>query len=242
MIKKITLVTGAGRGIGEETAVKFLKNGHFVYFLVHKKNQKLYLERKLNKFNSYKIFQGDLTDRIFINHISKKIKYCDNLVNNAAITNKKFFTEVSENEFDNLINVNLKSVFLLSQIFSKKMIKNKINGNIINLSSQLGHVGAYNRSIYCVSKFGIEGLTKSIALDLAKHNIRVNSISPTKVITHKNEEKIYKKRINLIKNKIPIKKFPTAKEIASVIFFVCENSETMTGSNLRVDGGWTAGR
>ena len=79
-------------------------------------------------------------------------------------------------------------------------------------------------------------------LDLAKYDIKVNSVSPTKTITHKNEEKFHKKRLNLIKKKIPIQKFPTSSEIANAIFFICENSKTMTGSNLRIDGGWTAGR
>lgn len=242
MKKKITIVSGAGRGIGEETGLHFLKNGHFVYFLVHKKSQKKYLLKKIKKFKNFEVIEGDLTDKNFLKRIDKKIKYCNNLINNAASTNKKFFTKVSEKDFDNLININLKSVFFMSQIFAKKMIKKKISGNIVNLSSQLGHIGAYNRSIYCSTKFGIEGLTKSIALDLAKYDIKVNSVSPTKTITHKNEEKFHKKRLNLIKKKIPIKKFPTSSEIANAIFFICENSKTMTGSNLRIDGGWTAGR
>ena len=242
MKKKITIVSGAGRGIGEETGLHFLKNGHFVYFLVHKKSQKKNLLKKIQKFRDFDVIDGDLTNKNFLKKIDKKIKYCTNLINNAASTNKKFFTKVSEKDFDDLININLKSVFLISQIFAKKMIKNKIRGNIINLSSQLGHIGAYNRSIYCATKFGIEGLTKSIALDLAEFDIKVNSVSPTKTITHKNEEIYHRKRINVIKNKIPIKKFPTVREIAKTIFFICENSKTMTGSNLRIDGGWTAGK
>ena len=228
MRKKITLVTGAGRGIGEETAIKFLENGHFVYFIIHKKSQKASLKKRISNYESFKIFDGDLTKKAFLNKLSNEINYCDNLINNAASTNKKEFTKVSEKDFESLIKINLKSVFLMSQIFAKKMIKNKISGNIVNLSSQLGHIGAFNRSIYCLTKFGIEGLTKSIALDLAKYGIKVNSVSPTKTITHKNEEKFHKKRLDLIK-KIPIQQFSTSTEIANAIFFICENSKTMTG-------------
>ena len=242
MRKKITLVTGAGRGIGEETAIKFLENGHFVYFIIHKKSQKALLKKRIRNYKSFKIFHGDLTKKAFLNKLNNEIDYCDNLINNAASTNKKEFIKVSEKDFENLIKINLKSVFLMSQIFAKKMIKNKISGNIVNLSSQLGHIGAFNRSIYCLTKFGIEGLTKSIALDLAKYGIKVNSVSPTKTITHKNEEKFHKKRLDLIKKKIPIQQFPTSLEIANSIYFICENSKTMTGSNLRIDGGWTAGK
>ena len=242
MKKKITLVTGAGRGIGEETAIKFLENGHFVYFIIHKKSQKASLKKRISKYKNFKIFDGDLTKKTFLNKLSSEIDYCDNLINNAASTNKKEFTKVSEIDFENLVKINLKSVFFMSQIFAKKMIKKKISGNIVNLSSQLGHIGAYNRSIYCLTKFGIEGLTKSSALDLAKHNIKVNSVSPTKTITHKNEEKFQRKRLNLIKKKIPINKFPTPREIADIIYFLCENSKTITGSTIKIDGGWTAGK
>ena len=242
MRQKITLVTGAGRGIGEETAIKFLENGHFVYFIIHKKSQKLSLIKRIEKFKNFKIFEGDLTKKAFLSKLSNQIDYCDNLINNAASTNKKKFTKVSEKDFENLVKINLKSVFFMSQIFAKKMIRNKISGNIVNLSSQLGHMGAFNRSIYCLTKFGIEGLTKSSALDLAKYNIKVNSVSPTKTITHKNEEKFQRKRLNLIKKKIPINKFPTSREIANMIYFLCENSKTITGSTIKIDGGWTAGK
>ena len=148
MTQKITLVTGAGRGIGEETAIKFLENGHFVYFIIHKKSQKASLIKRIEKYKNFKIFEGDLTKKTFLNKLSNQIDYCDNLINNAASTNKKKFTKVSEKDFENLIKINLKSVFFMSQIFAKKMIKKKISGNIVNLSSQLGHIGAFNSSIF----------------------------------------------------------------------------------------------
>ena len=243
-MKKITLITGAGRGIGKEIALKFAEEKHTLYLLVQKKEQKkelikIFNQKKIKLF----IFVGDLKNKKFIKSLDKKILKVDNLINNAAIANNKYFTEVNNKELNNIIDVNLKATFELSQIFSKKMIKKKIKGNIINISSQLGHIGAYNRTAYCMTKFGIEGLTKSMALDLAKYKIRVNSVSPTKTIVNPNELKKTKKRLNKIKSKIPLGKFSTAEEIAGITFFLTTDiANSITGTSIIVDGGWTAGK
>ncbi len=123
------------------------------------------------------------------------------------------------------------------------MIKNKIKGCIIGLSSQLAHVGAFNRSIYCMTKFGLEGLTKAMAMDLGKYGIRVNTVSPTKTIINNNELSRKKKRLNIIKSKIPLKKFSTIEEIASIVYFLTtESASSITGTSILSDGGWTAGK
>ena len=123
------------------------------------------------------------------------------------------------------------------------MIKNRIKGNIINISSQLGHVGGYNRTAYSMTKFGIEGLTKSMAMDLGKYGIRVNTVAPTKTIVNQEERSRTKKRLNLIKNKIPLRKFSTTKEIASIVYFLTTNSSSsITGTSIISDGGWTSGK
>ena len=243
-MKKITLITGAGRGIGKEIALKFSEKGHILYLLVAGKKQKEDLIKILNKKNiQFYILVGDLKKLSFIKSLDKKIKKIDNLVNNAAIRNTKYFTNVNSKELENIIDVNLKSIFELSKMFAKKMIKNKIKGNIINISSQLGHVGAYNRTAYCMTKFGLEGLTKSMALDLAKHGIRVNTIAPTKTIVNPEELIKNKKRLNIIRNKIPLKKFSTTKEIAGIVYFLTSDAaNSITGSSIISDGGWTAGK
>ena len=212
--------------------------------LVQKKEQKKELIKIFNqKKIKFFIFVGDLKNKKFIKSLDKKILKVDNLINNAAGANTKYFTEVNSTELNNIIDVNLKATFELSQIFSKKMIKKNIRGNIINISSQLGHTGAYNRTAYCMTKFGVEGLTKSMALDLAKHGIRVNSISPTKTIVNSEELKNTKKRLNIIKRKIPMGKFSTVKEIAGIAFFLTsEIANSITGTSIISDGGWTAGK
>jgi NAD(P)-dependent dehydrogenase (short-subunit alcohol dehydrogenase family) len=243
-MKQITLITGAGRGIGKEIALKFASENHDLILLVLKMKQKNELNKifKKKKINC-KIFVGDLKNIKFINSLSLKIKKINNLVNNAALANTKHFTKVSNRELTDLIDVNLKAPFLLSQIFAKKMIKNKIKGSIIHVSSQLGHTGAYNRSIYCMSKFGLEGLNKSIAMDLGRYGIRSVTVAPTKTIVNQVERIKTKKRLNIIKKKIPLRKFSTTKQIANIVFFLTtDKSVSITGSSILSDGGWTAGK
>ncbi len=239
---KKTLITGAGRGIGLSIAEKFYNENHSLVLLVKDKIQKKILEKKFDN-KIVKIFFGDLSDYNFIKKVSKKITYVDNLVNNAATRNGDHFHKVRKKDFDHLINLNFKSLFFLTQIFTKKMIKKKIKGSIINLSSQLGHVGAYNRTAYCASKFAVEGFTKAAALDLGKYGIRINTIAPTKTIVNEKELLFTKKRLAIIKNKIPSKKFTEKEDIAELCLFLTSSaSKNITGSSIKIDGGWTAGK
>lgn len=243
-MRKKTLITGAGRGIGEQIALKFGSEKHDLTLLIQKKEQYPNIMKKLKKYNiKVDCFIGDLKNQKFLDFLSKKVNKIDNLINNAALANTKHFLKVTHKELDDITNVNLKTIFKLSQIFSKKMIKNKIKGNIINISSQLGHVGGYNRTGYCMTKFGLEGLTKSMAMDLGKYGIRVNTVAPTKTIVNQEERQKTKKRLNLIRNKIPLRKFSTTKEIASIVYFLTtESSSSITGTSIISDGGWTAGK
>ena len=241
---KTTLITGAGRGIGEEIAMKFASENHNLILLVQKKKQYLNILKRTKKFDiDVNFYVGDLKSQKFLNFLNKKINKIDNLVNNAALANTKHFLEVTNKQLDDITNVNLKAIFKLSKIFAKKMVKKKITGNIINISSQLGHMGAYNRAAYCMTKFGLEGLTKSMAMDLGKYGIRVNTVAPTKTIVNPEELIKTKKRLKIIKNKIPLKKFSTTKEIASIVYFLTTDSaSSITGTSIISDGGWTAGK
>ena len=242
--RKKTLISGAGYGIGREIAEKFAKEKHDLYLLIRKKIEIKSLKLLEKKYGiKVKIFVGDLRNLKFINKLKQKIDYVHNVVNNAAMANTKYFTNVSEKDFKDLIDVNLRATFKISQIFSKKMIKKKIKGTIVSISSQLGHVGAYNRTLYCLSKFGLEGLTKSMALDLSKYGIRVVTVAPTKTLVRPDENKKTPGRLNIIKKKIPLNKFSTKSEIASIVYFLTSDSaQSITGTSIISDGGWTAGK
>ena len=242
MSNEITLITGAGSGIGLAIANKFYEENHTLVLLVKTLKQKKDLEKRYDK-KSVKIYHGDLSKNLFLNQISKKIGYVHNLINNAASRNDDHLFKVKKKDLDYLINLNFKSTFLMTQIFTKKMIKKKIKGSIINLSSQLGHIGAYNRTVYCSSKFAVEGFTKAAALDLGKYGIRINTIAPTKTIVNEKELLFTKKRLAIIKNKIPSKKFTEKEDIAELCLFLTSSaSKNITGSSIKIDGGWTAGK
>tara|TARA_E500000178_G_C17033495_1_gene761943 strand:- start:4451 stop:5194 length:744 start_codon:yes stop_codon:yes gene_type:complete len=243
MIRQKTLISGAGYGIGREIAEKFAKEKHDLFLLIRKKKEKSSLKLLEKKYGiKTNIFVGDLRNINFINKL-KKINYVHNVVNNAAMANTKFFINVSDKEFTDLVDVNLRATYKISQIFSKKMIKKKIKGSIISISSQLGHIGAYNRTLYCLSKFGLEGMTKSMALDLAKYGIRAVTVAPTKTLVRPFEQKKTPGRLNLIKKKIPLNKFSTKSEIASIVFFLTTSAaKSITGTSIISDGGWTAGK
>ena len=172
-----------------------------------------------------------------------KIKIIDILVNNAGTNIPEPFEKIKQSSMNYLIDLNLKAAFNVAQLVVKKMLKNKKrSGSIINMSSQLGHVGMIGRNVYNMTKFGIEGLTKGMGVELAKKNIRVNSVAPTFVETpmvkrfFKNNK--FKK---LVLGKIPMGKVATESDIATTVCFLASSASSMiTGTSIIIDGGWTA--
>ena len=244
MKRDTTLITGAGRGIGYVIAKKFASKNHNLILIIRNKNQKKKLIKLKEIYDiEIKILIGDLRNKNFFKRLKNKNFKISNIINNASGEDQKHFLKVSEKNLNDMIAINLKASFLISQIFIKKMIKNKIKGNLIFISSQLGHIGAYNRTIYCMTKFALEGLTKSLALDLGKYGIRVNAVAPTKTIISRNEIKNKKRKLDIIRKKIPLGKFSTTEEIASIVYFLTTKSAgSITGSSILSDGGWTAGK
>ena len=188
----------------------------------------------------------DVSNYDEVKSVFKEIKKIDILINNAGTNRPDHFIKIKKEDMDYVVDLNIKAAFHVAQMGAKIMIKSKnrksIGGSIINMSSQLGKVGAPIRSIYNMTKFGIEGLTRGMALDLAKNNIRVNSICPTFVETPlvKNFFKDNKFKKAVMDN-IPLGRLATESDIATAVVYLASNaSSMMTGSSLVIDGGWTA--
>ena len=244
---KTALVTGSGKGIGKACAIALAEAGANVIILSRTEKDLLIVQNKIKKLKkkcSY--YVCDVTNLKEIKKIFSEINKLDILVNNAGTNRPEYFTKIKRKDMSEVVDLNIKACFDIAQLATKVMLKSKNRkkngGSIINISSQLGKVGAPLRSVYNMTKFGIEGLTKGMAIDLAKHNIRVNSVCPTFVETPmvKKFFKDKKFKDSVIKN-IPLGKVATESDIASaVVYLASDAASMMTGSSLVIDGGWTA--
>ena len=242
--KKYALVTGAGKGLGRACSIALAEAGATVIGLSRTKSDLDKLEKDIKKVNGKIIkIQCDVMNYQDLKEKLNKIKIIDILVNNAGTNIPEPFEKIKQSSMNYLIDLNLKAAFNVAQLVVKKMLKNKKrSGSIINMSSQLGHVGMIGRNVYNMTKFGIEGLTKGMGVELAKKNIRVNSVAPTFVETpmvkrfFKNNK--FKK---LVLGKIPMGKVATESDIATTVCFLASSASSMiTGTSIIIDGGWTA--
>ena len=242
---KVVLVTGSSRGIGKEIAHSFLKSGAVVILTGRKitTNSKLrnQLKNYKNKFVLYDVdFRNIEEITKLYEFIFKKFKTLSILVNNAGETLVKKAIDIDIKEYDNLFNINLKSLFFLSSIFAKKIMQQKNKGVIVNISSQVAHVGGPLRSIYSATKGAVNSLTRSLALEWTSKKIRVVAVSPTFTKTEmmKNSSKNieFKKMIKTI----PAGRPATVNEIAAAVLYLSsDEAEIITGEVLRVDGGYS---
>ena len=239
---KTVFVTGGSRGIGKEVALKFAENGYNV--VINYVSSKTDVEALKSEFEGKGvkalIMQADVTDKTAIEELVKKAieKFgaIDVLVNNAGITRDNLLMRMSEEEFDKVIEINLKGTYIVTKAVTKYMMK-KRKGSIINLSSVVGVAGNAGQCNYAASKAGIIGFTKSIAKELASRNIRSNAVAPgfietdmTAVLSDEVKENIH--------NQIPLKRMGTAKEVANLIYFLgSDESAYITGQVINIDGG-----
>ena len=253
MFKKINLrsrtalVTGAGKGLGKACAIALAEAGAKVIIISRTLSDLTKVEKIIKKTKGSCLkFECDITDLNKFKNILKKIKRLDILVNNAGTNRPEHFTKVKKENMEYLVELNMKAAFNVAQLCTKKMVelknRKKAGGSIINMSSQLGRVGAPIRSVYNMTKFGIEGLTRGMSLDLAKDNIRVNTVCPTFVETPmvKNffKDKKFKKAMM---DNIPLGRLATESDIATAVVYLASKASSMiTGSSLIIDGGWNA--
>ena len=164
------------------------------------------------------------------------------LVNNAGMNRPAMLTDVKVEDFDAIMGLNVRAAFFMAQTVAKRLLDEKLPGSIINISSQMGHVGAARRTVYCASKHAMEGFTKAMAIELAPHNIRVNSLGPTFLETPMTKPFFENKAFrDEVLSKIKLGRLGQLEELTGAIVFLASNaSSLMTGSALVLDGGWTA--
>ena len=241
---KTALITGATKGLGRGTAQAIAEAGGNVIAVGRNQNELNSLGKIVKKSKvKYLPFNCDVNDFNRIRLFISKLKKLDILVNNAGTNIPETFLNVKKTSLETLLNVNTKAAFNIAQLCANQIIKLKRkHGSIINISSIFGLVAGQKRTVYSMTKFGVEGLTKGMALDLAKYSIRVNSVCPNIVLTPRTKKYLADKNYNrYVRENTPIKKIVTVSDVATAITFLASDASSMiTGSSIVIDGGWTA--
>lgn len=238
---KVAIVTGGAKGIGAEIVRTLAENGYIV--ILNYNNSKVQAEElkneMLQKSFNIEVVKADVSNRNEVNSLIefaiKKFKKIDILVNNAGISLEGLFTDVSEEMWQKIINVNLNSVFNCTQEVLKYMIKEK-SGRIINISSIWGETGASCEVAYSTTKAAINGMTKALAKEVGLSNIRVNAIAPGIINTDMNSRLSYEE-LEQIKEQIPLNRIGNTKDIARCVKWLVEDEYT-TGQIISINGGW----
>ena len=240
---KTIIITGASRGIGKQLSYSFAKNNANIVLISRSSESLKNLENELLKeTKSVLSIPMDVSNfNCFSNAIKlieKEFNHIDILINNAGITKDNLMLRMSENDWDDVIDVNLKGCFNGIKAVSKNMIRNK-KGKIINISSIIGLTGNTGQSNYAASKAGIIGLTKSIAKEFASRNITVNAIAPGYIETDMTDNLNDKNKMEFIQ-KIPLKKLGSTQDVSDLVLFLCsKHANYITGQTITIDGGLT---
>jgi 3-oxoacyl-[acyl-carrier protein] reductase len=240
MNKKVALITGGTRGIGSAIADIFEENNYFLY-LTGTKNDEIERLNATGNTNRHYLcvdFSNSLSVIEFFESI-KKINEIDVLVNNAGINIIKNVDNISEYDFDKIASINSKVPFMLSQKISKTM-KVRKQGKIINIASIWSVVTKKGRSLYCTTKSGLAGMTRSFATDLAEYNVLVNSVSPGFTLTDLTKKSLSKEELTELEEMIPLQRLADPHEIARLVYFLGSSLNTyITGQNIIIDGGFS---
>ena len=233
---KTVLITGASRGLGNAIALDMAAKGAHVLACARASDALTQLGEKLG--SQATVWAEDATDDALLRRIESAPRI-DILVNNLGTNRPKPIADVSDDDLDIMLNMNLRAAYRITRAVLKVMPN---GGNIINMSSQMGHVGAPNRTVYCMTKHGLEGLTKALAVELAPRKIRVNALAPTFVETPMTkpmfENPEFKAYVNA---NIPLGQLAQAEDVAAAASYLASDAAIMvTGHSLVIDGGWTA--
>lgn len=240
---KRAVVTGAGRGIGRGCAAALADAGAHVILCARSTSE---IEAAAEDIRAgggtAEALTLDVGDTAAVKAAFAALPPFEVLVNNAGMNRPKPFTDVSEDDYDAVLGLNLRAAFFVAQAAAERMIAGGRGGSIIHMSSQMGHVGGQNRTLYCASKWALEGLNKAMALDLAAAKIRSNTICPTFIETPMTapffENKAF---LDTVLTKIKLGRLGQVEDVmGAVVFLASDASALMTGTSLLIDGGWTA--
>lgn len=240
-------MTGAGRGIGRACAVALAQAGAEVWLVARTREEIAQAAEEIRAAGgAAHAAPCDVTDAKAFNAVVASLKTLDIFVNNAGTNIPEPFVEVSEAHLDRLLGLNVRAAFLAAQAAARKMLeapdRKSRGGAILHMSSQMGHVGAPGRSVYCLTKHALEGLTKASALELAAHGIRVVSIAPTFVDTPMTRPMFARPEFaQWVHARIPAGRLATPEDVAAAVVFAASPAAgLLTGTSLVLDGGWTA--
>ena len=235
---RIALVTGAGKGIGRACTEALAGAGAEVIAVARTRED---LESLAAAYpGQIRMWQADVSEVGFLEDLGR-LEQLDILVNNVGTNKPEPLVEVEPETLDRVINLNVRTAFLVAQAAARIMLRQG-SGSIVHMGSQMGHVGAANRTVYCMTKHAIEGLTKAMAVELAGSGVRVNSVAPTFIETPLTrpmleDETFYRD----VMSRLPIGRLGQVEDVANAVLFLASDAAAMvTGDSLRVDGGWTA--
>lgn len=240
---KVALVTGAGRGIGMACSLALADAGADLVLISRTAEEiEAVAERVRGLGRKATPLVCDVTNAQDVANVIEPLEDIDTFVSSAGTNIPEPFADVSEEHLDTVVDLNVKGTFLSAQAVARKMLARGNGGSIIFISSQMGHVGAPNRTVYCMTKHAVEGLTKAMGVELAPHNIRVNAVGPTFINTPMTKPFFENPEFKAdVLSRIPMGRIGELEDVVgAVVFLASPASQLITGTSLVVDGGWTA--
>lgn len=244
---RVALVTGAGQGLGASISIAYAKAGASVVLLGRTESYLKDTADAIRKAGGEaSLIVCDVTNDEKLRKAVSGLDRLDILVNNAGTNFPQPFIEVSDNHLDAMLDLNVRACFVAAQAAVQVMLKSadlaEHGASVVNMSSQMGHVGSPNRTVYCMTKHAVEGLTKAMAVELADKNIRVNSIGPTFSETPMVQRIVdTPEKKEFVTSRIPMGRLAKLEDVAAAAVYLASPAASMvTGTHLIVDGGWTA--
>jgi NAD(P)-dependent dehydrogenase (short-subunit alcohol dehydrogenase family) len=237
IVNKHAVVTGGSKGLGRAICIALAEAGASVTAVAR---DAVALEDFAKEYPSIKMWQADVNDPAFGTELAQR--RVDIFVNNAGTNHPMPMVDVPVAVLDQMLNLNVRAAYLGAQGAARAMVQAASGGVIINITSQMGHVGSPGRTVYCMTKHALEGLTKAMAVELASNNIRVNSVAPTFIETPMTAPMLAKPEFrSFVDTMIPLGRIGKPEDVAAAVLYLVSPAASMvTGTSLLVDGGWTA--